>query len=421
MLLKLRFLFRKLLSRASGGGLKEPQLYIIMKKIIKYFVFLIIVLGVGYLTFQFGIEIGEQNILKTPPSNISNPDSDIDFSLFWETWRSLEMNYLEAQDLDYEKMLYGAISGMVDSLDDPYTVFFTPKQAETFEEELSGKYEGVGMVIGIKDDKLKVVSPFKGTPADKAGLKAGDEIVKVEDTLTQDLSIEESVSLIKGPEGTEVKLLIQREGWTEQKEFILKRAVIIIPTLELEIEDNIAAVKMYQFNRILTSEFQKAAIEIIEKGADGIVLDLRNNPGGYLDEAINVAGWFIEKGKIVTFQAEKDEKTPYESRGPALLKDHNVVVLINEGSASGSEILAGALRDQNQVKLIGEKSFGKGSVQEQINLSDGSSLKVTVAKWLTPNGVSIEDDGLTPDIEVEMSEEGDLQLEKAIEFLKSLR
>jgi len=392
-----------------------------MKGIIKYFVFLIIVLGVGYLTFQFGIEIGEQNILKTPPPNITNADSEIDFSLFWETWRNLEMSYLETEDLDYKEMLYGAITGMVKSLDDPYTVFFTPKQAEVFEEELSGKYEGVGMVIGIKDDTLKVVSPFKDTPADKAGLKAGDEIVKVEDTFTKDLTIEESVSLIKGPEGTEVRLLIQREGWTEPKEFILERAVIIIPTLELEIEDNIAIVKMYQFNRILTSEFQKAGSEILEKGVNDIVLDLRNNPGGYLDEAISVAGWFIERGEIVTWQEEKDEKTPYESRGPALFKDHNVVVLINEGSASGSEILAGALRDQNGVKLIGEKSFGKGSVQEQINLSDGSSLKVTIAKWLTPNEVSIEDEGLTPDIEVEMSEEGDTQLEKAIEFLKSLR
>ena len=323
-------------------------------------------------------------------------------------------------------MIYGAISGMVDSLDDPYTVFFTPKEATDFNEELSGHYEGVGMVVGIKDDKLKVVSPFKGTPAFMAGLLSGDEIVKVDETLTKDISIEEAVSLIKGEGGTQVKLLIQRDSFKEPKEFVLTRAVITIPTLEAEVlNDNIAYIKLYQFNRISSGEFAKEAFSILNNPKiKGIIFDLRDNPGGFLDEANRIASWFVKKGEVITWQDSgiKGKEEPYESTGPSSLAQYKTVVLINKGSASGSEILAGALRDQLQIKLIGETSFGKGSVQDQITLSNGSSLKVTIARWLTPNKISINEEGLTPDIEVKMDEntEGDIQLEKAVEILKGL-
>ncbi len=394
------------------------------KTIVKTISFLIILSFFSFLSFKLGFLEGEKNILKTPPlqitdSEIEKPNS-INFSIFWETWRQLERNYLEKENIDYQKMVYGAIEGMVNSVGDPYTTFFTPKEADSFTEELSGKYEGIGMVVGIKDDILTVVSPFQGTPAEEAGLKAGDAIVKVEDTFTQDLSIEEAVKLIKGPQGTKVKLLIQRDDWQEPKEFLVKRDVIKIPTLEKEIiDDQIALIKIYQFNRILSSEFQKAGLEVLNSDIKKIIIDLRNNPGGYLDEAIIVAGWFIEKGEVVTWQdTREEEKTPYKSNGPAVFKDYDVVVLINEGSASGSEILAGALRDVNQVKLIGKQSFGKGSVQEQISLSDNSSLKVTIAKWLTPDLISINEEGLIPDIEIDLEEEGDTQLDRAVEFLK---
>lgn len=408
-----------------------------IKTILKVIVFLVIVSGVGFFSYQAGILVGEENILKTPPPSVINQDLEapekINFSVFWETWRKVEQNFLEKEKIDYQKMVYGAITGMVKTLDDPYTTFFTPQQAKNFEEELSGKYEGVGMVVGIKDNQLTVISPFKGTPADNAGLKAGDKILKVGDTLTQELSIEEAVALIKGPRSTEVKLLIQRKDWQEPKEFVLKRDVITIPTLEWEIlEGDIASIKIYQFNQILPSEFEKAALEILREGTKKLIVDLRNNPGGYLEVAQEIAGWFLKKGDVVTWQdmGKDKERKPYKAEGPSAFSQYPTVVLINEGSASASEILAGALRDQRGSKLIGEKSFGKGSVQEQIDLSDSSSLKITVAKWLTPNGHSIDKQGLEPDIKVSSStsteesgvtqeDEEDIPLKKAIEILTS--
>ncbi|OIO45280.1 peptidase S41 [bacterium (Candidatus Gribaldobacteria) CG23_combo_of_CG06-09_8_20_14_all_37_87_8] len=431
-------------------------------KIIKTIGGLVIAICFGLIGFRFGFWQGQEDILKQPPpqitnafpeaallpeipenNNNANPNEEAnasgetaqqngisitsnDFSIFWEAWRKLEQNYLKRSELDYQKMIYGAISGMVDSLDDPYTVFFTPKEATDFNEELSGHYEGVGMVVGIKDDKLKVVSPFKGTPAFMAGLLSGDEIVKVDETLTKDISIEEAVSLIKGEGGTQVKLLIQRDSFKEPKEFVLTRAVITIPTLEAEVlNDNIAYIKLYQFNRISSGEFAKEAFSILNNPKiKGIIFDLRDNPGGFLDEANRIASWFVKKGEVITWQDSgiKGKEEPYESTGPSSLAQYKTVVLINKGSASGSEILAGALRDQLQIKLIGETSFGKGSVQDQITLSNGSSLKVTIARWLTPNKISINEEGLTPDIEVKMDEntEGDIQLEKAVEILKGL-
>jgi carboxyl-terminal processing protease len=402
-----------------------------MKKI-KIIILIIILLGIGFFSYKVGVFVGEENILKTPPPQIINQDlgapEKINFSIFWEAWRKLERDFLDKEKIDYQKMVYGAIRGMVDSLEDPYTTFFTPQETEEFTQELSGKYEGVGMEVAIKDGQLQVLSPFEGTPAAKAGLRPGDKILKIDETPTADLTIEKAVNLIKGPKGTEVRLLIQRNTWPEPKEIKLKRAEIKIPTLKWELkEGDIALIKIYQFNQILSSEFKKATLEILKSGAKKIILDLRNNPGGYLETAVEIAGWFLPKGKVVVWQdmGEEKERKAYKSKGPATFLDYPLVVLINEGSASGAEILAGALRDQRGVKLVGETSFGKGSVQEQLDLSDGSSLKVTIAKWLTPKGESINKKGLEPDIKVKMpennQEKGDLQLERAIEILKSLR
>jgi len=404
-----------------------------MKTFLKFILFCLLILGAGWLGYRVGVLVGEENILKTPPAQIVNQEGELieaDFSVFWEAWRQLERHFLETEKIDYQKMVYGAAEGMVKSLGDPYTAFFSPKETDEFNEELSGKYEGVGMYVDIRDEQVTIVSPITGTPADKAGLKAGDVIVKVDGAFTADLSIEEAVRLIKGQEGTFVELLIQRQGWTEFKEFKVQRAKIKIPTLEWEVVDNeIALVSMYQFNQILTNEFNKAALGILNSGIKKIILDLRNNPGGYLEVSQNLAGWFLEKGKVVVWQETRDEEEPreaYKSGGPGALKDFGIVVLINQGSASAAEILAGALRDHLGTKLVGEKSFGKGSVQEQINLADGSSLKVTIAKWLTPDGNLIDGEGLAPDIEVEMPPEEELeigedpQLEKAIEILKNL-
>jgi len=409
------------------------------KKAIKITVLIIAFLGFGFLTYKFGVFVGEENILGTPPSSIVNQETGkpekIDFSIFWEAWRKTEKEFLKKEKINYQAMVYGAIKGMVDSLGDPYTSFFTPEETKDFEKELSGKYEGVGMVVGIKEDQLTVISPLKGSPAETGGLKSGDKIVKIEEVYTRDITIEEAVKLIKGPRGTEVRLLIQRKELPEPKEFKIKRELITIPTLEWELltstgeaggeEGSIALIRIYQFNEILPSEFKKAVFQILNSSAKKIILDLRNNPGGYLEVAQEVAGWFLKKGDVVVWQdeGENKEKKPYNSEGPSVFFEYPIVVLINEGSASGAEILAGALRDQLGVKLIGETSFGKGSVQEKIALSDNSSLKITVAKWLTPKGDSIDEKGLEPDIKVEIKEdtENDVQLDKAIEIIKDLR
>ncbi|MEK7104159.1 MAG: S41 family peptidase [Patescibacteria group bacterium] len=382
---------------------------------------------VGFSFYQLGFNKGEQSVFKTVPPNVSEglgSSDKVDFSIFWEAWRRLEVNYIDKSKIDYKKMVYGAIEGMVKSIGDPYTTYFTPSQTESFNEELNGQYEGVGMVVGIKDGQLTVVSPFKGTPAEKAGLKSGDKIVKIGDMFTQDITIEEAVKNIKGKPGTSVKLLIQRSDWAEPKEFTLKRETIKIPTIELTKKDGGAAViKVYQFNKILVSEFQDAAKEILNAGDKKIIIDLRDNPGGYLEVAQAIAGWFLNKGEVVVIQDEGQdkEKKQYLSEGPSVFVNYPVVVLINEGSASASEILAGALRDNRKIKLVGAKSFGKGSVQEQIDLTDRSSLKITIAKWLTPNGTSLDKNGLDPDFVVPSNATTslDAQMDKAVELINN--
>lgn len=383
------------------------------------------------IAYRIGVYSGERNLMKIPPACIinesKNKPENLDFSIFWEGWHQLENNYLDKENIDYKKMVYGALKGMVASVGDPYTSFFSPTEAKQFSEELSGQYEGVGMIIGYKESQITVMSPFKGSPAEKAGIKAGDKIFKIDDKFTVDLTVEEAARLIKGPRNSEVKILIERKNSADPKEFKIKRELVKIPTLETELKGNdITLIKIYQFNEILPAELQKAALEIVGSSRKKIIVDLRNNPGGYLEVARDVASWFIEKNEVVVWQDIRSGdkgKIAYKSTGPAIFKNYPIVVLINEGSASASEILAGALRDKNHSLLIGQKSFGKGSVQEQIYLSDNSSLKVTIAKWLTPNGTLIDESGLEPDIKVEQKEDEntDLQLEKAVEYLEDLK
>lgn len=394
---------------------------------LKKIAFLFLLFFVALTGYQVGVFTEQQKNLQKPPAVIINQDkeaiSTVDFSIFWETWHQLENLFFEKEKLDPQKMVYGAIKGLVNSLEDPYTVFFTPEESKTFQEEMAGKYQGVGMVVGIKDDQLTVISPFKNTPADKAGLKPGDKILKIDNVPTNNMPIEKAVSLIKGQEGTTVDLLILRDGWKEPRTITIKRAVITIPTLEWELKKGgkIAVIRIYQFNGVLNNEFKKAAINILRSQAEGIILDLRNNPGGYLNVAQDIAGWFLNKGEVVVIQKGKNEEKTYKSKGPSNFANYPIVVLINNGSASGAEIVAGALRDQRGIKLVGERSFGKGSVQEQVPLSGGASLKVTIAKWYTPAGHQISEKGLIPDFEVKIPEDTKLgedpQLEKAIEVL----
>jgi len=335
-------------------------------------------------------------------------------------------------------MIYGAVRGMVDSVGDPYTVFFDPKEAKTFLEDVNGKFEGVGIEIGVRDGQIKVIAPLEGTPAKKAGLLPGDAIVRVNDTLTSNITIEKVVNLIRGPKGTFVTLGIMREGWEEPKDFKIKRAVIKVPSLEWKLissktgeEDkngDIAYINLYEFSEKAGFDFKRAAAEILKSPAEKIIIDLRGNPGGYLEVAQDIAGWFLKQDQVVVMEnfGREQRKEVYRARGSGKFLNYPVVILINQGSASASEILASALRDNREdVRLVGETSFGKGSVQELRGLRDGSNLKITVAHWLTPKGDLIDGKGLSPDVEVEMEEEdykdnNDIQLKKAIEVINKM-
>lgn len=349
----------------------------------------------------------------------------IDFSLFWDAWRIIEKKYVNRDDLDRQNMIYGAIAGLLKSLDDPYSVFMEPEESKKFIDDMGGSFEGIGAEVGIRKGVLTIIAPLEGMPAQKAGLKAGDKVLKIDDTLTADLTLDEAVSLIRGQKDTEVILLIMREEWEEVKEIKIIRDTIKIPIIKLEIkEDNIAYIQFYHFTENASREFSKVVQEALNSQVKGIVLDLRNNPGGYLETSVDIASWFLPSGEVVViedFGNGQDNK--YRSKGYGYLEDIPTVILINQGSASASEILAGALRDIKGIQIVGQKSFGKGSVQQLEKLKGGASIKITVAKWLTPTGLSICEEGITPDIEVELTEEDinemrDPQLDKALEILR---
>ena len=394
----------------------------------------LVLVAIFFVIFGVGFWAGKNQVV----CRICTPEN-IDFSLFWDAYNKLYQNYISPENINDQKIIYGAISGMTKSLGDPYTEFLSPNQAKTFQQDLTGSFEGIGAEIGIKKDQLTIIAPLKGTPADRAGLKSGDQIIKIDGRNTFDMPIDEAVSIIRGKKGTAVTLTIFREEWNQSKDMTIIRDTIKIESVRWELlastgeaggkEKDIAYIHIIQFGQSLNTDFKKAAFEILKSPAKKIVLDLRNNPGGYLEVAKDIAGWFLEKGKTVAIEdfGKNKDRLYYNAEGNGLLAYYPTVVLINKGSASASEILAGALRDNRKVKLVGEKSFGKGSVQEVVNLRDNSSfLKITIAKWLTPNGSSISEVGLTPDIKIDITEEDvkqkkDPQLDKAIEIVKQIK
>lgn len=368
------------------------------------------------------IEKVKQVLGKTPALQFQ----EVDFAQFWEAWSLLEEKYVDREKIDRKKLIYGSIAGLVRAVGDPYTVYFPPQEAKQFAEDVRGKFGGIGAEIGIRKDILTIISPLKGSPAERAGLKAGDKILKINATSTAELSLEGGVALIRGEIGTKVLLTIFREG-EEIKEVEVTRAEIVIPVLETKREgDGVFRIQLFNFNERSAQEFRRAVREFLASGDKKLILDLRGNPGGYLDSAVDIASWFIPAGEIVAREHfASGNETLYRSSGHRDLETVNAVVLIDQGSASASEILAGALRDVRGIKLVGQKSFGKGSVQEVANLRDGASLKVTIAKWLTPAGHSINEKGLEPDAAVEVKKEDadagrDRQLEKAIELLRAM-
>lgn len=375
------------------------------------------------------------NAIRELVSRESGKPSTVDFGLFWDVWDALNEKYVDKGKIDTQKLVYGAIQGMVNSVGDPYTVFFQPATSKKFRDEISGSFGGVGMEISKRNNVLTVVAPLKDTPAFKAGIKAGDRILKIGAKPTADLSVEEAVDLIRGPRGTTVTITIAPASSNTTKDITMTRENIKVPAVDWKLIDgHVAYISIYEFSQNVDSEFKKAVQEALAAKADRIVIDLRNNPGGLLDSAVNLSGWFLDKNSLVTTEDfANGTKNEFRTSGDGQLKKYPTVVLINGGSASASEILSGALRDNRGIKLIGEKSFGKGSVQELQNFSDGSSLKVTIAKWLTPHGISISEKGINPDIEVKLDPKAieaeevtigepgkDPQLDKALEVVKGL-
>lgn len=385
--------------------------------------FIVIIFGSGY-------KLGQYRTFSNFQQSATNNQqlTNLDFSLFWNVWTELEKKYVDKKKLDHKKMFYGAVKGMVAALEDPYTFFLTPDENKQSKDDLSGKFEGIGAQLGLKDNRVVVIAPLKQSPAEKAGVRAGDFINEVDGQKTVSWTLPQAVSKIRGPKGSKVKLTLERSG--KELQVTITRDQIIVASIELTYEKNLVILKLNQFGENTNEEWDKAILEIknkwLKKEIKGMVLDLRDNPGGYLESSVYLASEFLPKGKLVV----KQESTVNPTRNYLVERDGQLLdiplsILINKGSASASEILSGSLRDHKRAKLIGEKSFGKGSVQEALDLKEGAGLHVTVAKWILPNGDWINSKGIEPDIKIEniitegntLTRENDKQLEKAIETI----
>ena len=349
---------------------------------------------------------------------------DVDFNLFWNVWDELKKDYVDKDKMKDKELFYGAIRGMVASVGDPYTIFMDPQIAQEFSNDLAGTFSGIGTEIGIRHDILTVVAPLDGSPADSAGIKAGDKIYAINGTSTMGMSIDDAVRRIRGAKGTEVTLTIVRNGLDKAKDFKIIRDNIVVKSVKTKEKDGMFIIEVSNFNNDTMDLFNKAVTQAVELNPKGIILDLRNNPGGYLETAIDMASEWVEDGIIVSEKFSDTKKNDFSARGRARLKDFKTIVLVNQGSASASEIVSGALKDHKKATIMGKQTFGKGSVQSLNQFTDGSSLKVTIAKWLTPNGDCINEIGIKPDVEVDLKPEDinaekDPQMDKAFEILKA--
>lgn len=386
------------------------------------------VISVGVFLFGSGFKLGQYQSVRSFTQTVSSQKEPIDFSLFWDTWKQVESKYVDKKKLDSQKMFYGAIKGMVASIGDPYTFFMTPEENKQSKADLEGKFEGIGAQLGLENGAIVVIAPLKNSPAVKAGVQAGDIITKVDGKSTKDWTLFQAVSKIRGEGGTVVKLALFRKD--KEVEVAITRAEIKVDSVELTFEKDVAILKLTKFGDDTNAEWVKAASEIAKRytagTVKGMVLDLRDNPGGYLQSAVYIGSDFLPEGSLVVKQEAYDGTSEdYYVERPGKLLSIPVVVLVNKGSASAAEIVSGALRDYKRAKLVGEKTFGKGSVQEAVDLKKGAGLHVTVAKWIFPKGDWINDKGVEPDVTVEnkipegntLTRETDTQLDKAIETL----
>jgi carboxyl-terminal processing protease len=378
---------------------------------------------------------------KEPPPSLMR----VDFAPFWTVLTKIENNYYDKKAIDSQKMLNGAIIGMVESLDDPYTVYLPPKENDDFKQGLAGKFEGIGAELSVKEKQIIVVAPLDGSPAQKAGVKAGDTILRVNDEAIAGWTLAQTVDKIRGPKGTEVKITLLHKSANKPSDVKIVRDTIQVKSLvswtkrvkdideidsksasfSASLNDKVTYIRLSQFGDTANSEWTNVAIKLNQevhgdKDVKGIILDLRNNPGGYLTDAVYISSEFVKNGTAVMQEDKNGEREEFAVSGRGMLTDIPVMVLLNKGSASASEIVAGALRDHKRAKIVGETSFGKGTIQEAEDLGGGAGLHVTIAKWLTPNGTWVHKEGLTPDhiVQVDPSDPSrDAQLEKAVEEL----
>lgn len=367
--------------------------------------------------------LGElKNRAQELPSYISK---DVDFDLFREVWSRVKSDYIHKDEPD-TKLFYGALAGIVASLGDPYSVFLNPDTSEKFHESLAGSFQGIGAEIGIKKNQLLIVAPLPDTPATRAGLRAGDKILAIDKLDTANMPLDEAVTKIRGKKGTTVVLRIYRDGEEKERDVSITRDMIVITSVNwnlVESDTRIGYIRVTNFNEDTAGKFQEASRFLLSRGTQALILDLRNNPGGFLDTAIDMAGYWINGKTVVIEQYDTDHQEEFRSKVRAKFENVPTIILVNEGSASASEIVAGALQDYGSAVIIGKTTFGKGSVQDVKPLKDGSSIKLTIAKWLTPKGRTIDEQGITPDVEVEITKEDfeanrDPQLQKAIDTLQ---
>ncbi len=413
---------------------------------------IILAIAVSVLIGGIGYRLGENRVFSKAPTlsatAVINQDVPsnvkVDFSLFWDVWQRLRTYYIDAPSIDAQKMVYGAISGMVNSLDDPYTTFLTPKENTEFKEDIGGSFQGIGAQLGLIDNKIIIQAPLKGSPAEKVGLKSMDWIMKVNGDETVGWTLNQAVTKIRGTKGTKVTLTILHDKSKTPEDVTIIRDAIVVPSVEYWVKtpaditeisgvvtpalfsnkNAVGYIYLSRFGDRTNEEWLTAVDDIIAKtaaqGAKGLVFDLRNNPGGYLDGAVFIASEFLKSGIVVTQTNSDGSKEALSIDRKGKLTDIPLVVLINKGSASAAEIVAGALKDHKRATIVGVTSFGKGSVQTPQDLSGGASVHITTGKWLLPNGDWIHKKGITPDVEVKLdSPEAthDAQLLKAIELL----
>jgi len=399
----------------------------ITKKILTIAVLAAVLSGIFLGGFYAGrsknrvISFGSQQIALAQNDSTSTT-TNLDLNLYWEVWSALKNNFVDKSKVTDEKLFYGSLAGMAAASGDPYTVFMDPTEAKQFSSDLAGVFSGIGAEVGMRNNIVTIIAPLDGTPAKKAGLRAGDEIYAIDGKSTADMTIDGAVKLIRGDKGTAVTLTIIR-GTDKPKDYKITRDTITVKSVTTVMRpDGLMLIRISSFNNDTLSLFNAAVQETLTKNPKGIILDLRNNPGGYLDTAVAVASEWVKEGKIVSEEGANNQRNEYPSNGSARLASIPTVVLVNGGSASASEILAGALRDYKKATLVGEKTFGKGSVQSLQDLSDGSALKITIAHWLTPAGDFINDKGIDPTIVIPLTQSDvdknlDPQMTKAIQLL----